>query len=190
MQKRKNAMVQRLSTGAIGLLCLVLEAGLATGCRPNQPRENGEVVPELKLEGVRFRVYREASVRASGKASAATYRRDTQAVKAKDLSALLTASEGQPVRLEAPQGSGDVGRRTFQAEGGLVATRGDDVARTDRAWYVPTPGRGQGLIEGDRPVVVTGPDYRLDGNGFTYDPAIGEIVVSEGAHLETGGAAR
>jgi lipopolysaccharide export system protein LptC len=148
-------------------------------------------VPELKLEGVRFRVYREASQRAHGEASVATFRRDTQRVSAQNLSAVLTTAERETVRIVAPEGGGDLTRQTFDASGGVVATRGTDTARTDRAWYVPTPAPGQGLIEGDRPVVVTGTTYRLLGNGFTYDPAVGEIVVQDGTLIETGvGSAR
>jgi lipopolysaccharide export system protein LptC len=185
MQKSKNAKVQPLWTRKGALLLLVLAAGSALGCRPNQPRETGEVVPELKLEGVRFRVYREASLRASGEAATVTYRRDTQGLEAKSLAAVLDA-EGDEVRIAAPEGGGDLARRTFNASGGLVATRGSETARTDRAWYVPTPGRGQGLVSGDRPVVVQGESYRLEGNAFTYDPAKGEIVVHDGARLDTG----
>ncbi|HYG66775.1 MAG TPA: hypothetical protein VD838_03920 [Anaeromyxobacteraceae bacterium] len=141
-------------------------------------------MPELKLHGVRFRVYREASLRASGHAKTATYRRDTQGLVAGDLDVVLTTSEGEKVRLTAPEGRGDLPRGTFGASGGLVAWRATDVARTDRAWYVPTPDR-EGIVSGDRPVVVEGADYRLHGNSFTYDPATGQIDLHDGAWFES-----
>lgn len=142
-------------------------------------------MPELKLEGVRFRVYREATQRAHGDAAVATYRRDTQAVKARDLSAFLSTEEGETVHITAPESGGNLDQGTFDASGGVVATRGTETTRTERAWYVPTPTSG-GFVQGDRPVVVTGDGYRLEGNGFTYEPDTGEIVFQEGARLDAG----
>jgi lipopolysaccharide export system protein LptC len=181
MQECMNAKVQRLWTGKGALLLLVLAAGLAMGCRPDKPRETGEVVPELKLEGVRFRVYREASLRASGQAATATYRRDNQGLQATRLDTVLTTDTGEKVRVTAPEGRGDLGLGTFGASGGLVVFRREDVVRTDRAWYVPTPDRGEGLVSGDQPVLVESKDYRLHGNSFTYDPATGQIDLLDGA---------
>ncbi len=64
-------------------------------------------------------------------------------------------------------------------------SRGADVARTEQARYAPSQGGG-GLVTGDRPVVVEGKGYRLQGNGFTLDPARGDIAVQGGARLVAG----
>lgn len=169
----------------MALLLSILSLGPATGCRPSAPREDSELVPELKLEGVRFRVYRDASLRASGKAAVATYRRDNAVVTARDLASVLQTSEGEPVEVSAPRGGGDVTQRTFWADGGVVATRGQDRMTTARASYAPAPGGGEGELTGDQPVVVEGPGYRLDGRGFVYDPRTANIVVRNGARLVT-----
>jgi lipopolysaccharide export system protein LptC len=154
------------------------------GCRPAKPVEGQGVVPELKLEGVKFRVYRDDDLRAFGDAAAVTFRRDSTDLAARDVVAILPRS-AEPVRIEAPVGTGVASARDFIATGGVTVTRGDDVARTERARYAPAPGRG-GVVTGDRPVVVEGWGYRLEGPGFTLDPARGEIAIDGGATLVAG----
>jgi lipopolysaccharide export system protein LptC len=66
----------------------------------------------------------------------------------------------------------------------MTVARGDDIARTERARYEPQP--GEGLVRGDLPVVVEGRGYRLEGTGFTLDPASGTVVVRGGARLVAG----
>lgn len=156
----------------------------APGCRPAEPAEGEGVVPELKLEGVRFRVYREGALRALGEAGVATFRRDSTDLSARDVVATLPRGS-VAVRIAAPSGAGVVAARVFSAEGGVTVTRGDDVARTERARYAPSAS-GEGLVTGDRPVVVEGRGYRLEGAGFTLDPERSEIAVRGGASLVAG----
>ncbi|HSN92964.1 MAG TPA: hypothetical protein VLS93_17160 [Anaeromyxobacteraceae bacterium] len=142
-------------------------------------------MPELKLEGVRFRLYREDSLRLSGAAATVSYRRDTREVAATDLEAHLPGSDGSPVELLAAEGAGQLGDRTFAVQGGVRAVRGRDVARTERASFAPG-GSGAGLVSGDRPVAVEGPGYRLTGTGFTLDPAAGALSIRGAARLDAG----
>ncbi len=156
------------------------------GCRSAKPVESQGVVPELKLEGVRFRVYRGDDLRAFGDAATVTFRRDSTELTARDVLATLPRGVA-PVRIAAPEAAGVTSSRVFTATGGVTVTRGDDVARTERARYTPSPGGGAGLVTGDRPVVVEGKGYRLEGNGFTLDPSRGDIAVQGGAQLVAGG---
>ncbi len=176
---------QRFWTRKAGALVLAASLVAAVGCRPAKPVEGQGLVPELKLEGVRFRVYRGDDLRAFGEASAATFRRDSTDLTARDVVAILPRSP-EPVRIEAPSAAGVARARDFTATGGVTVTRGDDVARTERARYAPAPGRG-GLVTGDQPVVVEGKGYRLEGAGFTLDPARGDIALGGGARLVAGG---
>ncbi len=146
------------------------------------------MVPELKLEGVRFRVYRGTEERALGEAGTVQLRRDSTELAARGLTVVLPRA-GTELRISAPAGEGVLASRRFFASGGVTIARGDDVARTDRARFEPDA-RGGGLVEGDGPVVVEGRGYRLTGVGFVLDPATGEIAVSGPARLlaGTGGA--
>lgn len=156
------------------------------GCGSASPREQAAVPPELKLDGVRFRIYRGEALRASGTAETASLRRDSSELRASRLEAVLPRA-GAPVALTAPAGEGSLATQTFQASGGVVVSRGGDVARTERARYVPAQaGRGRDLVLGDDPVTVTGRGYRLTGTGFTFDPAAGDISVRGGARLVAG----
>jgi lipopolysaccharide export system protein LptC len=177
-------MFQRFWTMAAGSVALAVSFVAAPGCRPAKPAEGQGLVPELKLEGVRFRVYREADLRAFGDAAAVTFRRDSTDLAARDIVATLPNAPA-PVRIQTPTATGVASAREFAATGGVTVTRGDDVARTERARYAPSPGGG-GLVTGDRPVVVEGKGYRLEGAGFTLDPAEGQIVVRGGARLVAG----
>src|SRR5512140_1557470 len=180
-------MFQRSWTRAAVPLALAVSLA-GTACQRNKPVEAQAVAPELKLEGVRFRVYRGSELRATGDADRATLRRDSTAVTASQLEALLPQS-APPVRITAPAGQGSLGQRTFSASGGVTVTRGEDVARTERARFVPGPGGGS--VTGDDPVSVEGRSYRLTGRGFTVTPADAEITVGGGARLVAGqGAAR
>ncbi len=177
-------MFQRFWTRTVASLALAASFVSAPGCLPAKPVEGQGLVPELKLEEVRFRVYRGDDLRAFGDAQTATFRRDSTELTARDVAAVLPRSP-EPVRITAPEASGVASARVFTATGGVTATRGDDVARTERARYTPSPGGG-GLVTGDRPVVVEGKGYRLEGDGFTLDPALGVITVRGGARLVAG----
>lgn len=141
------------------------------------------MVPELKLEGVRFRVYRGAEERAFGEAGTVLLRRDSTELAARDLAVVLPRG-GTELRVSAPAGEGVLSSRLFWASGGVAMSRGDDVARTDQARYEPG-GRG-GLVRGEGPVVVEGRGYRLTGVGFVLDATSGEIQIRGPAQLLAG----
>jgi lipopolysaccharide export system protein LptC len=145
------------------------------------------VVPELALQGVRFRLYRGEGLRLSGEAETLTFRRDTHDLAAARLSATVLEHGAEPARIAAPEGVGNASARTFTMRGGVTAERGGDVARTASASYAPT-GPGAGLVTGTDPITVEGQGWRLEGTGFTLDPATGEMVVGGGARFVTGPA--
>lgn len=141
-------------------------------------------MPELRLEGVRFRLFRGELLRAEGTASAVTYLRETTALSAADL-ALRLHERQDVVLLTSPAADGVVSTRTFQAGGGLRAVRGTDTAVTDSARFDPAAGK-DGQVVGDLPVELAGRGYRLRGNGFTLDPAVGQIALRGGTRLVAG----
>jgi lipopolysaccharide export system protein LptC len=174
----------RFSIRAARAVALAVGILAAPGCRSDRSREAAQVAPELKLEGVRFRVYRGEELRASGEAVTATLRRDSTRVTAQELVATLPR-EGAPVRIAATRGQGLLATRVFSATDGVVVSRGTDVARTLSARFEPSAD-GAGLVRGDQPVVVEGEGYRLEGPRFTLDPASGEIAIEGGARLDAG----
>ena len=148
------------------------------------PPASGAVPPELRLEGVRFRFYRNDSLRAYGVAEGATLRRDSSVLRARNIVATLPRGD-EPVVITAPAGEGSLRDRTFQATGGILVASGADTARTERARFDPE-GSVAGVIRGEDPVIVIGRGYRLTGSGFTLDPEAGSIVVRGGATLVAG----
>jgi lipopolysaccharide export system protein LptC len=163
-------------------ILFAIAALAASSCgRPAQAP--GALPPELKLDGVAFRFYRADALNAFGTAETASLRRDSEILKARNVLATLPRG-GEPVRISAPTGEGSLKDRSFEATGGLVVSRGADVARTERARFEPDGSAG--LVRGDDPVVVSGRGYRLTGAGFTLDPEEGTIVVRGGARLLTG----
>jgi len=156
----------------------------AAACRPSSAPEAREVAPELRLQGVGFRIWRGTDLRASGEAAAVALRRDSTEIWAHDLVVSLPRPEGRPVKVSAPEGEGTLQTRTFSARGGVTVERGGDVTRTERARYEPGPGGG--TVRGDDPVVVEGRGYRLEGAGFTLDPATGDMDIGGPARLLAG----
>lgn len=157
---------------------------LAAACRPASPGEARQVVPELTMDGVQFQVDRAGVTTASGEAERLTYRRDTTDLAATTLSIDLTTPTGL-VHVTAPAGSGRAADRRFRATGGIRATRGADVAVTASATTRPGPD-GQMGVEGADPVQLEGPGYRLNGTGFVFDPASGDLAIRGTPRLVTG----
>ena len=179
----KSAMVLSSSTHlALGILAALI-AG-AAACAPPRTAEERRAAPELRLEGVRFRLFRGDAQSASGTASVVTYLRDTTAMKVTDL-AMHLRDRGEEVVVTAPAGEGVVSARTFAASGGLLGIRGADNAATESARFDPTAG-SRGLVIGDDPVELWGRGYRLRGNGFSLDPTVREIVLRGGTRLVAG----
>jgi lipopolysaccharide export system protein LptC len=169
---------------SIRVLAPVMICVLAGGCRPSRPGEAHQLVPELTMEGVRFSIERGGVSRAWGEAERLTYRRDTTAVAAVGLTLIMSGPDGE-VRITAPRGSGVAADRRFEVEGGIQASRGADLATTASASY-EAPQHGAGLVTGTEPVTVSGPGYRLTGQGFRLLPATAEIVLGNGARLVAG----
>ena len=165
-----------LLAGAIGI-------GVLPGCGPVKPVEAREVVPELKLEEVRFRVWRGADLRVEGEARQASLRRASTELQATDVLAILPRG-AEPVRIRAPRGQGVLSSRIFTAEGGVTVEHGTDVARTPSARYEPV---GDGSrVTGEEALVLEGRGYRLQGTGFVLDPATGELDVRGHPRLVAG----
>lgn len=167
-------MFQRPWMQVGALLAGALSVGVLSGCGPTKPVEAREVVPELKLEEVRFRVWRGTDLRVEGEAQRTSLRRDSTDLEAHDLLAVLPQG-GEPVTIRAPRGQGVLSSRVFSADGGVTVERGTDLARTPSARYEPI-GEG-GRVSGDEPLVLEGRGYRLQGTGFLLDPATGELDV-------------
>ena len=180
-------MFQRSWTRAPLPLALAVCLLVGPACRRGKPVEAQTVAPELKLEGVRFRVYRGSEIRAVGKAERASLRRDSTELGANDLEAILTRSV-PPVRITAPAGRGVLATRVFSASDGVAVSRGGDVARTERARYVPGPDGGRAA--GEDPIAVEGRAYRLMGTGFTLSPGDAEMTIGGGVRLLAGAGAR
>ncbi len=155
-----------------GLLVLSSTGGLA-GCGGSKPQEAERVVPELVLDDVHFRVYREARLTARGTAARATYRRDTADVTAEQIQINFDEARRGPVRLTAPTGHGNARTRDFVAQGGVRMVQGDTVATTEEARYTPADGR----VHGERPIAIRGPSYHLDGPAFVLDPDTERLEV-------------
>ena len=167
------------------LSVLVATVAALGGCARPRSTEAGELLPQLILESVRFRVDRDGVARAEGAAELVALRRDTGDVAARGLVMTLLGSEGE-VQVRAPMASGRLGERRFAASGGLTAVRRTDTATTDAARYLPGPSGTPGQVVGDGPVLVTGPGYRLTGTGFTLDPASRDLTLRGGARLVSG----
>jgi hypothetical protein len=144
-----------------------------------------EVPPGITFEALRFRSYRAAVLVASGEAERAALRRDTTDLVAERISVRIPGRPGEPELLvEAPRGSGNLGQHLLQIEGGVQATRGRDVARTERASYAAD------LVTGDRPLAIRGADWDLDGPGFTLDTRTGAVRIGRGGKLTIRGGGR
>src|SRR5512133_3320711 len=120
---------------ALGILAVSI-AGTSS-CVPRGATDDRKVAPEVRLEGVRFHLFRGGTPAAKGTATVLTYQRDTTALRTSDL-ALQLRDRGEEVVLTAPDGSGVMAERSFEATGGLLAVRGTDRAATAAARFDPT----------------------------------------------------
>lgn len=176
-------MVLRGSVHFAGWI-LAASAALLAGCSQPRTAEDRKTVPEIRLEGVRFRLFRGDAIRAQGTAATLTYQRDSTAVRAEGVEIRLRERPAD-LLVAAPTADGVVSARTFEARGGIVATRGTDSARTASARFDPAAGAEGGVV-GEEPVELTGKGYRMRGNGFTLDPAEGQIALRGGTRLVMG----
>jgi hypothetical protein len=157
----------------------------AAGCRASPAQEVKEVPPAIAFEGLRFRSYRGAALAATGVARWATYRRDTTDVRAQLIEIQFPGRPGVPdLQVEAPEGAGNLRDHRLNVWGGVVAHRGREVARTDRAHYASR------LVEGDTPVSLQGPGWALEGPAFHADPDTGAVRITGGGKLVVRGGVR
>lgn len=131
--------------------------------------------PELKLERVRFRVWRGDVLQARGEARQVTLQRESGQLAADELRVELP-SRGEPVVVTAPRAQGLLGSQRYTVEGGVEVTHGVERAVTARAAWAPGP-RGDGPVTGEDPVTVERGGLRLEGVGFTFDPRTGELAI-------------
>lgn len=176
-------MVFRSSTLFAGWI-LAVSAGVLAGCSQPRAAQDQPPAPELRLEGVRFRLFRGDALRVDGTASVLTYQRESTGVRGEGILARLNDPQGL-VELSAPSGNGVLSARTFEVGGGVQAVRGTDTARTASARFDPSLGPS-GRVIGDEPVELSGRGYRMRGNGFTLDPSKGVIALRGGTRLVAG----
>src|SRR6266540_2366270 len=129
-------MFQRVCMSLPARITAAVLALAAAGCGGATPRDAQAVPPELKLEGVRFRIYRADALRAFGEAETASLRRDSSELRARNVEATLPRGL-TPIRFTAPAGEGSLLSHAFRATGGVMVARGGDTARTERARYEP-----------------------------------------------------
>jgi lipopolysaccharide export system protein LptC len=179
MDAAKNVRVTGVSAGFIGVALLAFTAA----CSPGAPRGKGDVAPELTFDNLAFRVYRGPALEAFGTARTASFRRDSADVTASGADVSFPPSPGRPqARLTAAAGHGNLRARWFVAEGGVRATQGAQVAETERARY----DAADGLVRGDAHVVVRGPGFTAEGEGFTLDPRDATVRLVGGTRVVAG----
>ncbi len=183
MKPVKNVTVTRSSAVLVAASAVLLGAGCG---RPSE-RGTEEVPPNLTFESVEFRVYRGPAMTAQGVAAVASFRRDNADLDARTLDVWFPPSGSRAAAtVTAAQGQGNLRERRFFASGGVRAVQGDQVAVTAEARYQGS----DGLIRGDRSIVVEGGHYTARGPAFTLDPRTQVLVIEGGAQVQAGGRAR
>jgi hypothetical protein len=176
-------MVTRLSA----LFSAISLAAGSAGCAAQKRSEDENVAPEVRFEQVEFQVFRGPDLTASGTAATARLRRDTNELSAAEIEIRFPAAPGREEALvTAALGHGNLAERWFQAEGGVRAVQGDDLAKTERARF----SSAEGVVRGDSPVEVSGPGYQLTGPGFVLDPRARTVRIDGGAAIRAEGASR
>lgn len=156
-------------------LAVAILLPLLSACKSSQKSGSTALAPELKLERVRFRVWRGDVLRAQGEARQVAIRRDTNHATASDVRSQLAAS-GDPIFVTAPTVEGDLASQVYTGTGGVVVTHGAEKATTESARYEPGP-TGQGLVTGRDRVVMERGNVRFEGVGFTLEPQLGDLQL-------------
>ena len=165
------------------LLAMTLSSQIL-GCGAPATGEESRLAPELRLEEVHFRVFRDARLVARGTAAGATYRRDSGDYSAEGVEAFLSGDrQGSWSRLTAPRAAGNPGTKDLMASGGVRFERDGETALSDEARYEP----GDRLVHGDRPLLLRGRDWVLEGPTWLLDPSGGAMRVRGGARVVAGG---
>jgi lipopolysaccharide export system protein LptC len=172
----------------MALVAGALLSSLLSACSPGPRTEQSAVAPELKLERVRFRVWRGDVLQARGEARQVTLQRDSGQLGADDVRVELP-SRGEAVVVTAPRAQGLLGSQRYTVDGGVEVTHGEERAVTARAAWAPGP-RGDGPVTGQDPVTVERGDLRLEGVGFTFDPRSGELEIGGPVRTQARGGGR
>ena len=129
--------------------------------------------PELALDGVSLRVYRNSDPQLFARAAHLELMRSTGELTARDLHFdFLTDGVG----LDSPHLSGNLGSQSFELTGGvrLVASDGALAGRTEAAHFEGREGE-RGVASGSLPVEfhgqASGRSYALTGQSFRFDVA-------------------
>ncbi len=169
-------MVARFAGGLLAVALL----SPTVGCGARGAQEEDRLAPELRLEDVHFRVFRGAQLAARGTAVRATYRRDSGDYTAEGVETFL-AGDGQPgwSRLTAPRAAGNPGTKDLAASGGVRFESGPEVALSDEARYDPR----DRWVHGDRPLVLRGRSWALEGPSWLLDASRRTVRVRGGARV-------
>ncbi|BDG09920.1 hypothetical protein [Anaeromyxobacter paludicola] len=141
------------------------------------------MTPEVKLEGLSFRVFRGAELEVSGTARSATWERGSAGLSAEQVVAHFPPSEGRPAAsVTAARMTGSLRTHDFAATGGLVASQGAERIESPSGRYSSRTG----FLSGDEQVEVFGKGYQLSGKGYALDPTTRALTIGGRAHLVAG----
>jgi hypothetical protein len=145
--------------------------GALPACAGGPPVDLGEAPPEIQLEGVGFKFFRENELRAVGKASHATFMRDTgdgsaQSVRMR-LLASADATDRSEVELAAREIHGNIRTQQVAAQGGVRIAEAGGAAGVTNTASLDGPAH---LVTGKDPVDISGVGYHVHSDrGFRLD---------------------
>jgi LPS export ABC transporter protein LptC len=144
----------------------VLLASALSACGVEAPP--GGKPPAIVLSDVTLRHYAADGTVRRGHAAEVTYYRQQGRLEGEHITVDAPPTDDLKrggVQLAAGQGAADLKGKGARLFGGVtVRTGAGDVGRTEEAvWNGATE-----IIEGDRPIQVEGPGYRVDADGFAF----------------------
>jgi hypothetical protein len=147
---------------------LAITGVIALGCAGAPPPDVGVGPPELVLDGVTFRFFRDEALRAVGQAAGATFRRDTGDLVARKATVnIRDPKQSGPKDLGAERVAGNVRSGQGIAEGGVWGR--DEQGTTFTTESCRFDGKAQ-TAEGEKPVRIDGEGLRMENpSGFAMD---------------------
>lgn len=131
----------------------------AWGCIARPPSDIGEAPPEILLEGVGFKFFRGTDLRAVGRASQATFLRDTGDGMAQNVRMRLLADPERPeIEIVTSNVTGNVRTQQATATGGVRAAEAGGAAGLTATARLDGVGRS---ATGDDPVDIAGAGYHV-----------------------------